>query len=96
MREFVKSGCVKQNALWNFQDIGYLAAYAAHAVLAGRADGSHVVSVRAPQARPEGAHELCGRFSTGGGRRGAGGIDRLPQADFERFIAAFAERYERE
>jgi hypothetical protein len=68
----------------------------AHAVLAGRADGSHVVSVRAPQARPEGAHELCGRFSTGGGRRGAGGIDRLPQADFERFIAAFAERYERE
>src|ERR687894_327708 len=39
MREFVKSGCVQQNALWNFQDIGYLAAYAAHAVLAGDITG---------------------------------------------------------
>ena len=39
MREFVKSGCVMQNALWNFQDIGYLAAYAAHAVLAGEITG---------------------------------------------------------
>ena len=36
MREFVKSGCVQQNALWNFQDIGYLAAYAAHAFWPGR------------------------------------------------------------
>jgi hypothetical protein len=68
----------------------------AHAVLAGRADGSHVVSVRAPLARPEGAHELCGRFATGGGRKGAGGIDRLPQTDFERFMAAFDDRYERD
>ena len=40
MREFVKSGCVKQNALWNFEDIGYLAAYAAHAVLAGDITGA--------------------------------------------------------
>ena len=39
MREFVKSGCVQQNALWNFEDIGYLAAYAAHAVLAGDITG---------------------------------------------------------
>lgn len=39
MREFVKSGCVQQNALWNFQDIGYLAAYAAHAILAGDLTG---------------------------------------------------------
>ena len=39
MREFVKSGCVKQNALWNFEDIGYLAAYSAHRVLAGEING---------------------------------------------------------
>ena len=39
MREFVKSGCVQQNALWNFQDIGYLAAYAANGVLAGELTG---------------------------------------------------------
>src|ERR671919_428324 len=40
MREFVKSGCVEQNALWNFEDLGYLAAYAAHAVAAGDIEGN--------------------------------------------------------
>jgi rhamnose transport system substrate-binding protein len=39
MRDFVKSGCVKKNALWSFEDLGYLAAYAAHAVLAGDITG---------------------------------------------------------
>jgi hypothetical protein len=67
----------------------------AHAVLAERADGSFVVSVRAPLARPEGADELCGGFATGGGRKGAGGIDRLPPAEIDRFLAAFMHRYER-
>lgn len=65
----------------------------AHAVLAGREDGSYVVSVRAPVARPEGAGELCAQFPTGGGRRGAGGIDRLQAGDVERFLAAFTRRY---
>src|SRR5918996_918995 len=40
MRDYVKSGCVKQNALWNFEDLGYLAAYAAHAVAAGDIEGN--------------------------------------------------------
>jgi rhamnose transport system substrate-binding protein len=40
MREYVKSGCVKQNALWSFEDLGYLAAQAAHAVLAGDVTGA--------------------------------------------------------
>src|SRR5918994_430498 len=39
MRDFVKSGCVKKNALWSFEDLGYLAAYAAHAVLSGDVSG---------------------------------------------------------
>jgi hypothetical protein len=67
----------------------------APAVLAGRTDGTTVVSVRAPLARPEGADALCGGFASGGGRTGAAGIDRLPPADIDRFLAAFTARYER-
>jgi nanoRNase/pAp phosphatase (c-di-AMP/oligoRNAs hydrolase) len=68
----------------------------AHAVLAERRDGSYVVSVRAPIALPDGADELCALFATGGGRKGAGGIDRLPAGDLDRFLAAFSARYERD
>jgi rhamnose transport system substrate-binding protein len=39
MREFVNSGCVKQFALWSFEDLGYLSACAAHHVLAGDITG---------------------------------------------------------
>ena len=59
------------------------------AVLAPTGDG-YVVSVRAP----DGADAFCRGFATGGGRRSAAGIDRLPGealAEFERrFAAAFA------
>jgi hypothetical protein len=48
-----------------------------------------VVSVRAPLLSTSGAHELCSRFG-GGGRAGAAGIDALPLADLDRFLAAFA------
>ena len=65
----------------------------AHAVLVARGD-DYVVSVRAPVARPAGASALCKQFATGGGREGAGGINRLPAADFDRFIAAFAAAYD--
>ncbi len=68
----------------------------AHAVLAGRTDGSYVVSVRAPIARPDGAYQLCARFPTGGGRKGAGGVDQLPPADVDRFLAAFVAAYQAE
>ena len=60
----------------------------AHAVLVARPRG-YVVSVRAPVAHSRGAGALCSRFDTGGGREGAGGIDRLPESDFDRFLAAF-------
>ncbi|WP_295985386.1 hypothetical protein [uncultured Variovorax sp.] len=60
----------------------------AHAVLVAR-DGGYVVSVRAPQARPDGAHALCSRFG-GAGRARAAGIDRLPRWELPRFVAAFA------
>ncbi|HEY0878103.1 MAG TPA: hypothetical protein VGE10_06585 [Zeimonas sp.] len=60
----------------------------AHAVLRRRADATMVASVRAPLDSPSGAGELCGRFG-GSGRKAAGGIDRLPVEDLDRFVQAF-------
>src|SRR3990167_3999569 len=51
----------------------------AHAVLTQRNDGSFLVSVRAPLATNSGADILCSRFATGGGRKGAAGINHLPE-----------------
>lgn len=65
----------------------------AHAVLTARSDGGFKVSLRAPVAAPYGADALCRQFETGGGRSGAGGIDRLPKAELERFARAFAAAY---
>ena len=65
----------------------------AHALLTGRADGGYVVSVRAPIEARTGADELCRQFDTGGGRKAAAGINRLPEAEVERFAAALAARY---
>ena len=65
----------------------------AHAMLTRRADGGFLVSVRAPIERPGGAAALCRRFETGGGREAAAGINRLPEADYERFVAAFLDAF---
>jgi hypothetical protein len=65
----------------------------AHAVVTVRADGSYVVSVRAPLRRKSGADELCRRFPTGGGRAAAAGINALPGAMLDSFVAAFGEFY---
>jgi len=64
----------------------------AHAVLVQKGDG-FTVSVRAPQARPQGADVLCRGFTTGGGRPAAAGITLLPARDLERFIAAFQSAF---
>jgi hypothetical protein len=63
----------------------------AHAVLTQRGDGAFVVSVRSPQSTFRGADVLCSRFATGGGRRAAAGINRLPENDLPKFIQAFDE-----
>lgn len=65
----------------------------AHAVLTLRPEGGYVVSVRAPLARPEGADALCRQFPTGGGRRGAGGVNHLPEDRLEAFVAALQAAY---
>jgi hypothetical protein len=64
----------------------------AHAVLVAKADG-YVVSVRAPVSHPRGADALCSRFETGGGRKGAAGINRLPSTELAAFIDAFRAAY---
>lgn len=61
----------------------------AHAIARMRGDGTVAVSVRAPLAAPEGAHQLCSRFG-GAGRARAAGIDALPAAQLAGFVDAFA------
>lgn len=62
----------------------------AHALLAPNASGTLTVSVRAPKSRPDGADELCRRFATGGGRKAAAGINRLPPSELDSFLREFS------
>ena len=64
----------------------------AHALLIS-GHGGYAVSVRAPVSSPRGADELCLKFDTGGGRQAAAGINRLPEADFSRFVTAFTQAF---
>ena len=59
------------------------------AVLTECASGAYCVSVRSgdPCARP--ANVLCERFASGGGRRAAAGVNRLPADELDAFFAAF-------
>ncbi len=65
----------------------------AHAVLTRKPEGGFVVSVRAPLANKAGADEICSQFETGGGRKGAAGINHLPEAEFDRFVSLFYTVY---
>jgi len=65
----------------------------AHAVVYHREQGGYMVSVRAPLNNRTGADELCGKFPTGGGRRGAAGINHLPMAELDSFIREFKRQY---
>jgi hypothetical protein len=53
-----------------------------------------VVSLRVPSNSSVGADEFCRRFSTGGGRRAAAGINHLPASHFAEFRRAFAEQFQ--
>jgi len=61
----------------------------AHAVLTARPEGGFVVSVRAPLEARSGADVLCSQFETGGGRKGAAGINHLPESEVDQFVSAF-------
>ncbi len=59
------------------------------AVLTQRSDGGYLVSVRAAEGCAAGADELCRRYPGGNGRRAAAGIDCLPEAALDGFMADF-------
>jgi len=61
------------------------------AVLAPKACGNFMVSVRVPASNTVGADVFCRRFATGGGRTLAGGINHLLNDDVHAFIAAFSD-----
>ena len=88
------------DAAWARRVIGVLANELMHrlpesavAILSPRTNG-YLVSVRVPKHAATGADEFCRRFASGGGRRGAAGINLLPSADVDlladRFLAEFA------
>jgi hypothetical protein len=88
------------NAAWARRVIGVMAnrlAVAApdraHALLAPNSSGNLTVSVRAPKNNPNGADELCRRFATGGGRKAAAGINRLPLEKVDSFLLEFSAYY---
>jgi len=66
----------------------------AHAILTEIDSDAYLVSVRAPLHNRTGADDLCRQFETGGGRKAAAGINRLPKADFDRFAAAMNTQFE--
>jgi hypothetical protein len=63
------------------------------AVLTEQHDGSYSVSIRAglPDSAP--AHRFCEGFETGGGRKIAAGINRLPAAEVESFAVRFFDYF---
>ena len=63
------------------------------AILSPKTSGGFSVSVRVPGDSPLSAAEFCGGFETGGGRKSAGGINYLPEADLDRFAARFEARF---
>ena len=65
----------------------------AHALLTVLPDGGFRVSVRAPLHRKSGADRLCMQFPSGGGRKAAAGVNVLPEALVDTFIAAFKAQY---
>jgi hypothetical protein len=87
------------DAAWARRVIGTLANDLAHAhagcavaIVSPQRNGD-VVSVRVPRDAATSADVFCRGFPTGGGRRTAGGINHLPRAELERFIAAFEATY---
>jgi hypothetical protein len=61
----------------------------AHAVITPGTDGWRI-SIRAPLHRRSGADELARRWPTGGGRSAAAGINALPEAELDAFLADFS------
>ena len=66
----------------------------AHAIITEIPGNNYLVSVRAPLTNKEGADEICLQFNTGGGRKGAAGINKLPAEQLDMFISVFQKYYQ--
>lgn len=65
----------------------------AHAVITPNQYKDYTVSVRAPIENPQGADVLCLQFETGGGRKAAAGINRLPTNSLDYFMVSFIKQF---
>jgi len=65
----------------------------AFALMSLNSAGDYTVSVRVPSGSRIGADEFCRKFATGGGRRLAGGINRLPPDEIDSFARQFEADY---
>ncbi|MBU0500560.1 MAG: DHH family phosphoesterase [Gammaproteobacteria bacterium] len=65
----------------------------AHAIVTHKGPGVLQVSIRAPLDNRTGANELASQFPSGGGRKGAAGINELPLAELPGFIDAMRRCY---
>jgi len=65
----------------------------AHAMLTLQDDGAFLVSVRAPLDNKTGADDLCRQFPSGGGRKAAAGINKLPADQKSVFLDAFTQSF---
>jgi len=65
----------------------------AHAILSQHPEEGYVVSVRAPLNNLDHAGELCQQFPSGGGRKGAAGINQLPESELDNFVALLDKTY---
>lgn len=65
----------------------------AHAILSHHPESGYVVSVRAPLNNLNYAGELCAQFATGGGRKGAAGINQLAENELDNFISLLNQTY---
>lgn len=65
----------------------------AHIVVTEIDNDNFLVSLRAPLSKRFGAGDICSQFETGGGRAGAGGINRLARSQLNRFIKVVESFY---
>ena len=66
----------------------------AHAIITENADSTYRISIRSPLERKElHADELASQFVSGGGRKGAAGINALPADQLDRFVDTFKAFY---
>ena len=65
----------------------------AHALASTLPGGDFLISVRAPKQNATGADELCRQFATGGGRKAAAGINKLPSAELDAFTEAMQRQF---